>query len=67
MEEALVFVVDVGLFLLHFPLRQQISDISFLQEPFKENFKHLGDSKILRLFRIEKKLKVAWTCNSFNF
>ena len=67
MKKTLVFVVNVGLFLLHFSLGEQIPDVPFLEEPFEENFEYFDDSCILGVFRIEKNLKMTWTCNSFNF
>lgn len=43
LEQHLILVVNIGAFVFHFPLDQQVSDVPLLQKPLKkltESFLH---------------------------
>lgn len=52
LDQSLILISDIEFFFLHFPFKQQVSNISFFQEPWKkvaENFFYADLLTVLRL------------------
>lgn len=65
-HEHSVFVLDVGLFLLHFSLKNEVAEVPFFGKPYKKLFKGRFDGSFILFAGNEQTRDVAGTSYAFD-